>query len=179
MFAEGDIAGKLAQLDEMCHRIEALKVNDGDKLLMKTKVHYFYRVPNNGLYVRLNEHEDGAFIIKTEKPVKPEEDELPLLELNRCKNCGEFVAVGLLDKKEHKVYPVESDDSDMFDLGVDDDEESDIKQIVFALTNKGISDESHTGIYEIEGNKIMPANSVEYRANAWHLNLGRYGTTDE
>ena len=57
----------------------------------------------------------------------------------------------------------------MFDLGVDDDEESDIKQIVFALTNKGISDESHTGIYEIEGNKVLPANSVEYKANAWHL----------
>lgn len=169
LFREGDIACKLAQLDEMCHRIEALKVNDDDKLLMKTKVHYFYRVPNNGLYVRLNEHEDGAFIIKTEKPVEPEEDKLPLLELNRCKNCGEFVAVGLLDKKEHKVYPVESDDSDMFDLGLDDDEESDIKQIVFALTNKGISDESHTGIYEIEGNKVMPANSVDYKANAWHL----------
>lgn len=169
LFAEGDIAGKLAQLDEMCHRIEALKVNDDDKLLMKTKVHYFYRVPNNGLYVRLNEHEDGAFIIKTEKPVKPEDDKLPLLELNRCKNCGEFVAVGLLDKKEHKLYPIDSDDSDMFDLGLDDDEESDIKQIVFALTNKGISDESHTGIYEIEGNKVMPANSVKYRANAWHL----------
>ena len=178
LFAEGDIAGKLAQLDEMCHRIEDLYEADkkkeeegGDKakILMKCKVHYFYRVPNNGLYVRLNEHEDGAFIIKTEKPVEPEEDKLPLLELNRCKNCGEFVAVGLLDKKEHKLYPIDSDDSDMFDLGLDDDEESDIKQIVFALTNKGVSDESHTGIYEIEGNKVMPANSVYYKASAWHL----------
>lgn len=169
LFTEGNIAKKLRQLDEMCHRIEALKQTEDDKLLMKAKVHYFYRVPNNGLYVKLDEWTEGAFHIKTEKPVEPEEDKLPLLELHRCKNCGEFVAVGSLDKKTHKVYSVESDDSDMFDLGSDDDDKSETKTVVFALSNKGVSDESHTGIYEIENNKVMPAQSANYRPDVWHL----------
>ena len=103
LFPEGTVAQKLQQLDEMCQRIEDLYEADkkkeeegGDKakILMKCKVHYFYRVPNNGMYVRLDEFQNGAFKVYTQKPIEQEEGKLPLLELCRCKSCGEFLAVG-------------------------------------------------------------------------------------
>ena len=66
LFPEGEISDKLKRLDDMCSRIEELhqkelEIDPDAKLLMKCKVHYFYRVPNNGFYVRLNEHQEGAF----------------------------------------------------------------------------------------------------------------------
>ena len=105
LFPEGTIAEKLQQLDDMCQRIEDLYEADKKKeeesgckakILMKCKVHYFYRVPNNGMYVRLNEFQNGAFKVYTQKPIEQEEGKLPLLELCRCKTCGEFLAVGML-----------------------------------------------------------------------------------
>ena len=175
LFPEGSVADKLRQLDEICKRIENLYEEDekalGDKakILMKCKVHYFYRVPNNGIYVRLNESQDGAFKIYTQKPIEQEEGKLPLLELCRCKHCGEFLAVGMLDKKDGLLYPVESDDSDMFDLGVEDDDDSEIKQTVFALSKMPVKDDDHTGSYDIDGLQVIPSNALTYRANDWHL----------
>lgn len=168
LFPNGTIAEKLKQLDEMCKRIEALQETPDDKLLMKCKVHYFYRVPNNGFYVRLNEHKDGAFDVYTQKPLEQEASKLPLLELTRCKHCGEFLAVGMLEKPEGNLFPMENDDTDMFDLGADDDS-SELKQTVFALSNKPITDTSHTGCYDIEEAKIIPTKASTYRPNEWHL----------
>ena len=53
------IEEKLAELDKMCERVPVVN----DVPMMKAKVHYFYRVPNKGLYVKLSEHEDCAFKI--------------------------------------------------------------------------------------------------------------------
>ena len=97
LFHEGKIADKLRKLDEMCQRVEELyeadkkdeeKTGKKAKILMKCKVHYFYRVPNNGMYVRLDEFQNGAFKVYTQKPVEQEDGKLPLLELCRCKHCG-------------------------------------------------------------------------------------------
>lgn len=178
LFPEGTVAEKLQQLDEMCQRIEELyeadkkkKEEGGDKarILMKCKVHYFYRVPNNGMYVRLDEFQNGAFKVYTQKPIEQEEGKLPLLELCRCKSCGEFLAVGMLEKPEGKLCPLESNDSDMFDLGGDDDDEAELKQIVFALSNTPITDDDHTGSYDIEGLYIKPSTAKTYRPTEWHL----------
>ena len=170
LFPEGTIAEKLRKLDEMCQRVEELKQSPEDKLLMKCKVHYFYRVPNNGFYVRLNEQQDGAFEVYTQKPVEAEANKLPLLELTRCKHCGEFLAVGMLEKPEGTLYSLENNDSDMFDLGTDEDDSSELKQTVFALSNKPITDLSHTGCYDIDdNNKIVPTRVSSYSPTVWHL----------
>ena len=64
--AEETIEDKLKALDDMMERM-------GDSTDMKVKVHYFYRVPNNGLYVRLDEiNDDGTFKIYTENELKDE-----------------------------------------------------------------------------------------------------------
>ena len=178
LFPDGNIADKLGKLDEMCQRIEELyeadkkkeeETGEKAKMLMKCKVHYFYRVPNNGIYVRLNEFQNGAFNIYTQKPVEQEEDKLPLLELCRCKHCGEFLAVGMVEKPEGKLYPMESSETDMFDLGVDDNEDTDIKQTVFSLSNTPVTEDDHTGSYEIDGFSVKPSTAETYRPTDWHL----------
>lgn len=170
LFPEGTIAEKLRKLDEMCQRVEELQQSPEDKLLMKCKVHYFYRVPNNGFYVRLNEHQEGAFEVYTQKPIDQDNQKLPLLELTRCKHCGEFLAVGMLEKPEGTLYSLENNDSDMFDLGTDEDDTSELKQTVFALSNKPITDFSHTGCYDIDdNNKIVPTRVSSYSPTVWHL----------
>lgn len=178
LFPEGAVAEKLQQLDDMCQRIEDLYEADkkkeevgGDKakILMKCKVHYFYRVPNNGMYVRLDEFQNGAFKVYTQKPIEQEEGKLPLLELCRCKSCGEFLAVGMLEKPDGKLYPMESSDTDMFDLGGDDDDDTEIKQTVFALSNTPVTEDDHTGCYEIDGFSVKPSTAKTYRPTDWHL----------
>lgn len=178
LFPEGTVADKLRKLDEMCQRIEELYEADKKKeeetgkkakILMKCKVHYFYRVPNNGMYVRLDEFQNGAFNIYTQKPLEEEEDKLPLLELCRCKHCGEFLAVGMLEKPEGTLYPIESSDTDMFDLGVDDEEETEKKQTVFALSNTRVTEDDHTGSYDVEGLFVKPSTAETYRPTEWHL----------
>lgn len=177
LFSQGTIAEKLQQLDDMCQRIENLYAQDVEqlgkkeaKILMKCKVHYFYRVPNNGMYVRLDEFQNGAFKVYTQKPIEQEEDKLPLLELCRCRHCGEFLAVGMLEKPDGKLYPMESSDTDMFDLGGDDnDDDTEIKQTVFALSNTPVTDDDHTGSYDIEGLNVKPSTAKSYCPTEWHI----------
>ncbi|MDR1847582.1 MAG: DEAD/DEAH box helicase [Bacteroidales bacterium] len=82
LFTEGTIEEKLKRLDEMC---------EGDAPL-KAKVHFFYRVPNNGLRVQLTKtNADGSFKIESHIPL--EESNTPYLELARCEHCGEYFAM--------------------------------------------------------------------------------------
>lgn len=172
LFPEGTIAEKLKALDEMCARIEtlhaeALKTDKKAKILMKCKVHYFYRVPNNGLYIKLDDHKDGAFKIFTQESVGLDTPDLPLLELCRCKNCGEFLAVGLLDKQTGSISAIESSDTDMFDLVNDSADNKNGKQTVFALSNTPIAADDHTGSYDVDNGKVLPATSCN--PYNWHL----------
>ncbi len=140
------ISEKLQWLDEMCER-EAGRCKAAGKNMpdMKLKVHYFYRVPNNGLYVRLNESQDGSFKIYTENAINnnkqtgesiaPAPTQTPLLELSRCKHCGEYVAVARVDIEKWTYEAIATDDSDMFDLEDDGDEESSMKYAIFGLSN--------------------------------------------
>ena len=108
---KASISQKLQWLDEMCQREEDRCKEEGLKMpVCKLKVHYFYRVPNNGLFVRLNEFADGSFKIYTENAIgkKIGEDSLsltpieeaPLLELSRCKHCGEYVALASVNTED-------------------------------------------------------------------------------
>ena len=121
LFPESEsIEEKLKNFDEMCDR-----VNGG---VMKAKVHFFYRVPNNGLFVRLTEKEEPCalkvFTSEAEVVEDGQQPSLnPKLELTRCKNCGEFLSVALLDTKTDEYTAVQSDDSDMFDIGDNNDDD--------------------------------------------------------
>lgn len=145
---KASISQKLQWLDEMCQREEDRCKEEGLKMpVCKLKVHYFYRVPNNGLFVRLNEFADGSFKIYTENAIgkKIGEDSLsltpieeaPLLELSRCKHCGEYVALASVNTEDWTYEAIATDDSDMFDLDMaESNDNSTKKYAIFGLSNK-------------------------------------------
>lgn len=156
------IEEQLHSLDEMVNRM-------GDNTDMKVKVHYFYRVPNNGLYVRLDHiNEDGTFQLYTENKLGKESD-TPLVELTRCKNCGEYVAVVRRDKNEGVYHGIEPEDSDIFDLE-DMNEEGDFETKVFALSKSRNKKGQGNSIYLLTtDNKLKPALPGEVNPEEWHL----------
>ena len=115
LFHEGTISEKLGKLEEMCQR-EALIADKPSSRKMKVKVHYFYRVPNNGVYVKLTEQKDGGLTLYSQNSLDAGESATPMLELTRCKRCGGFVAVALYDPATGAYEPLMSDESDMFDI---------------------------------------------------------------
>ena len=141
---------------------------------MKLKVHYFYRVPNNGLFVRLDEIADGAFKIYTEnvigKRIDDGEskiiDEKPLIEMSRCKHCGEYVALAMVDTADWTYEPIATDDSDMFDLvEAEDGDESTKKYAIFGLTNeKNSKGDNNVSFHVLPGGKLEPMTPSEIEA---------------
>lgn len=151
------IEDKLAALDEMCARVEPAGKDEIPSA--KVKLHLFYRVPNNGLFVRLDEHANGAFTIKTEKEVAavPGATVTPTLELCRCRHCGEYLALA----KWHPAGPLqgeyeapEMDDADMFDLEGEDSDKSDLKDIVLGLTKDAVAGTDGNGFFVAKGNQL-------------------------
>ena len=159
------IEEKLQMFDDMCSRAEAL-----NPLLMKAKVHYFYRVPNNGLYVRLDEHKDGAFRIY-DYNVNDEEDTCrePLLELCRCKHCGEYVAVALQNTTSGEYSPFMVDDSDMFDLNEEIADDSDVKFSILGLSNTDNLEGDNNAQYTLKDGKLTPASPGDFSVGEWHI----------
>ncbi len=178
---EASISEKLQWLDEMCQR-EEIRYKAAGMLApdMKLKVHYFYRVPNNGLFVRLNEHSDGSFKIYTENTIgnkigenkaNTTEEGTPLLELSRCKNCGEYVAVAMVDINDWTYEALMSDDSDMFDLVDTEDEKSTKKYAIFGLTNQSNTKGDNNVQFRIlPGAKLLPLTQAEASSGGnWRL----------
>lgn len=178
LYPQGTIEEKLQQFDDLCSRVPEAK--------LKAKVHYFYRVPNNGLFVRLTEHKDGAFRIYTENEINTNNEKAPLLELMRCKHCGGYVAVAEMHTKgtTSTYEPIELDDSDMFDLPEhssddDDDDDSNITNVIFGLKNETASRASdNTGNvdYTVEGNHLKKDSTEKTghkkeneTKNEWHV----------
>lgn len=125
------IESKLARLDKLCSLQESP---------LKAKVHFFYRVPNNGLRVKLNDFKDGVFNIKTTIPVSS--DITPYLELMRCEHCGEYFAVGeSVPGESHKYRALTTSGEDIFT----DDDNGPTHRLVFGLTDKEIDDDSRNG----------------------------------
>ncbi len=162
LFPLGTVEEKLKALDDMCARL-------GDSLAMKVKAHYFFRVPNNGLYVLLNEHADGAFKIYTQNLTEQKgEPKIPMLELSRCRTCGEFVAIAKVNMKTGEYDAPMADDSDMFDLEEDDPDAS-IKTVVFGLTNgAGRRGDNNQPFYidPTDPTKVVPGPGP---SGKWHL----------
>lgn len=170
LITEGDtISEKLQRLDAMCQRAQDLHLDD-----LRVKVHFFYRVPNHGLFVDISDphyERDGSFRIYTEdRPEAGRDGRAPLLELSRCKHCGEYLAIGEEVETDDGIgyRPITTDDSDMFDL--DDTEDTGKTYYIF-----GTSREEKTGFdnnvpYHIEGNQMRNVTALRPIDKAqWHV----------
>ena len=164
LFPEGTVAEKLSQLDAMCQRAGQIPGTP-----MKLKVHYFYRVPNNGLYVRLTRHSDGAFHIETERKDTKDPDEAPQLELGRCPHCGEYLAVGLYDEQEEVYGPLMPDDSDMFDLEEEQQKNGNKKLRIFALTDTAVVAGDGNVTYRVAGNRLRTWTGEPLAEGEWRV----------
>ena len=154
------VVDKLNILDEMCDRLP-------EKTDLKVKVHFFFRVPNNGLFVKLSELEGGSFKIYTEKPTDDRPQDAPLIELSRCKHCGEYVAIAQINKRDSSYGPITMDDSDMFELEPDEDEQSD--KFIFAVTNKKLEAGDNNSGYRIIGDKFIEAPGSMNEDGGWRV----------
>ena len=162
---QGTIEENLEHLDRMCQKAEDENLTD-----LRVKVHYFYGVPNQGLFVNVSEFSDGAFKIYTEnRPDSGQNGKTPLLELSRCKHCGEYIAVAETTNGGDQFRPITMDDSDMFDLEVT--EETKKNFVIFGLSDKDTSMGDGNVAYRIEGDKLIPG-GIEYRRDrqaGWHV----------
>lgn len=163
------IEEKLERLDAMCQTAEDEGLED-----LRVKVHYFYRVPNHGLFVDIsNPHykEDGSFKICTENRLFDEEpDAAPLLEMSRCKHCGEYMAVAeemKMDDGGIAYQPITMDDNDMFDL--DDTENTRKTYYVFGTSNSQDTEYDNNAPYIIKGNRMVNVTVDNPADSGWHV----------
>lgn len=150
LFPNGTISERLAQLDAMCS-------DDGSvDAPLKAKVHFFYRVPNNGLRVCLDDidSENGTFRVKS---LVPKDSKTPALELMRCEKCGEYFAVAEeVPGKANKYRAYAKDAGNMFDVN----SPSRNNKLHFAITDKqeAIKRDGNL-VYEINGDEFTNVSS--------------------
>lgn len=169
LIKEGDtIEEKLVRLDEMCQKAEDMGLED-----LRVKVHYFYRVPNHGLYVDLADShytEDGSFRVYLEnKSGQRSKDDAPLLEMSRCKHCGEYVAIAEEVKYDDGIgyQPITMDDSDMFDL--DNTEDTGKTLYVFGTTKSENAEYDNNIPYIIKGNRLLNVTASNPAPKGWRI----------
>lgn len=133
---EETIEQKLAKLDGLCSLDNPLKA----------KVHYFYRVPTNGLRVRLTEMDGHALKVHSFAPTNAEG--APYLELMRCEHCGEYFALGESVKGHPDKYKATSfSDNDIFDF---DSSGNGGAKMIFSFTDRPISAKDNDGNVPVE-----------------------------
>lgn len=169
LITEGEtIEEKLVKLDEMCQKAEDMGLED-----LRVKVHYFYRVPNHGLYVDLADShytEDGSFRVYLEnKSGQRSKDDAPLLEMSRCKHCGEYVAIAEEVKYDDGIgyQPITMDDSDMFDL--DNTEDTGKTLYVFGTTKSENAEYDNNIPYIIKGNRLLNVTASNPAPKGWRI----------
>lgn len=162
------IEEKLVRLDEMCQKAEDMGLED-----LRVKVHYFYRVPNHGLYVDLADShytEDGSFRVYLEnKSGQRSKDDAPLLEMSRCKHCGEYVAIAEEVKYDDGIgyQSITMDDSDMFDL--DNTEDTGKTLYVFGTTKSENAEYDNNIPYIIKGNRLLNVTASNPAPKGWRI----------
>lgn len=169
LITEGEsIEEKLMKLDEMCQKAEDMGLED-----LRVKVHYFYRVPNHGLYVDLADShytEDGSFRVYLEnKSGQRSKDDAPLLEMSRCKHCGEYVAIAEEVKYDDGIgyQSITMDDSDMFDL--DNTEDTGKTLYVFGTTKSENAEYDNNIPYIIKGNRLLNVTASNPAPKGWRI----------
>ena len=146
LFPNGNIVEKLAQLDAMCN-------DDGSvDLPLKAKVHFFHRVPNNGLRICLDEISDGgAFKVKSFTPTNTK---TPALELMRCEKCGEFFAVAE-EVAGNKYSAYTKDGANLFDLSSRRNQ-----LLLFTLTNKDKIEDGNQ-LFDVNEDVLTPSSKKD------------------
>ena len=92
-----------------------------------------------------------------------------MLELCRCKNCGEYLAAAMYNATTGNYAPLNSDDSDIFDIDVpDDDQSATAKLILLALSNQPNRPGDNNAIFRAEGNSLRSITSNESE-DGWHI----------
>ena len=140
---------------------------------LRVKVHYFYRVPNHGLYVDLADShytEDGSFRVYLEnKSGQRSKDDAPLLEMSRCKHCGEYVAIAEEVKYDDGIgyQPITMDDSDMFDLYNTEDTGKTL--YVFGTTKSENAEYDNNIPYIIKGNRLLNVTASNPAPKGWRI----------
>jgi DEAD/DEAH box helicase domain-containing protein len=169
LIKEGEtIEEKLVRLDKMCQKAEDMGLED-----LRVKVHYFYRVPNHGLYVDLADShyaEDGSFCVYLEnKSGQRSDDYAPLLEMSRCKHCGEYLAIAEEVKYDDGIgyQPITMDDSDMFDL--DNTEYTGKTLYVFGTTKSENAEYDNNIPYIIKGNRLLNVTASNPAPKGWRI----------
>lgn len=126
---EDSTEDRLALLDSLCDNLP-------EEYLFRIRVHFFFRVPNSGLYVNLNHQDGGSFEVVSHNYYSDKGDATePLIELERCNNCGEYLAIAEVEGNGSEKFfkPIESSDNDMFSLE-ENQPVSDKQKYVFALS---------------------------------------------
>lgn len=130
------IEEKLARLDSLCTLDNPLKV----------KVHFFYRVPTNGLRVRLTEMVGHSLKVHSFAPTDAKG--APYLELMRCEHCGEYFALGeSVNGQPDKYKATSSTDNDIFDF---DSSGNSGTKLIFSYTDRPISAKDSDGNIPVE-----------------------------
>ena len=140
LFPSGTITEKLSQLDAMCN-------DDGSvDVPLKAKVHFFHRVPNNGLRICLDDVlESGAFKVKSFTPTNTK---TPALELMHCEKCGEFFAVA--EEVDSDTYRAHTKDAaNIFEFSTQQNQ-----TLLFALINDNEKKNREGNVaFKVEGDK--------------------------
>lgn len=151
------IIQKLERLDALCELPNPLKA----------KVHFFYRVPSNGLRVRLNETEpDHTFKLYSMTPAVV--TGAPYLELMRCEHCGEYFAVAeTVHGSSDKYKSPASTDNDIFDFN---SASGSGDKLIVSLTDRAVDPNDNSGNTPIT---VRDDTFTEDMSNpaGWHLQM--------
>lgn len=97
------IVNKLETLDTLCDRG------------VRAKVHYFYRIPNNGIRVQLDNWADPQNgILRLLDRTPEQQDSTPALEFKRCKHCGEYIATAAMSSFDDTYKACADESGDVF-----------------------------------------------------------------
>lgn len=152
---------KLSKLDALCNLSNPLKA----------KVHFFYRVPSNGLRVKLDEI-DSDNTLKLYSTTPSIVNGTPYLELMRCEHCGEYFAVGeTVEGASDKYKALASSESDIFDF---DGGTARASKLIFTYTDRTIGPNDDHGNSNVEVRSDSFNMDSDYQSG-WHhmLNVQR------
>lgn len=148
------IEDKLNKLDQLCSGANPLKA----------KVHYFYRVPSNGLRVRLTDIVGKSLKVYSSTPLNV--TGAPYLELVRCSHCGEYAAIAdTVEKDGHKYKATSSSESDIFNFDSNNEKTA---KLIFSYSDKVITSTDDTGTVAvtIQGDSFHEDKS---NPSGWHF----------
>ena len=152
------IEEKLKRLDRMSDGPFALNV----------KLHLFYRVPNRGLFVQLDDRMESSFKVKSAVPIA--DTKSPYLNLMQCCSCGEFFAAAEGGKESSQFKSITMVQTDLFK-----EPGSRVSRLLFALSDTPISKDQNFGnIYaEVDGDTYSELQEPTHPG--WSLVLNKRG----